>query len=382
MTPSQQNLIAFVSINSWSIYNFRLDIIKCFQEMGYAVLVIAPEDGYSRKLAEEGCLFEHVIFNNRSANPVNDLDFYRQLKRIYAKHSPVLVFHYVAKPNIYGSLAAGALGIPSIAVVTGLGYAFDRKNWLYFLIKKMYWFSLKKAKEVWFLNQEDAALFAASGIVPSVKIKTLPGEGVNTGYFSRSVPAAPEARQEFVFLMTSRLLKKKGISLYAEAAGILRKKSYLFRCLLMGNLEKDHPDVISPDELNSWQKAGLLEYLGFAADVRPYLENADCSVLPSYYNEGVPRSLMEAASMELPLITSDNRGCRELVDNNITGFLCKSRDAEDLAASMEKMMNLPIAERLEMGRRGRRLMVQKFDISKVIAVYIAAVNRYTPKPVN
>ncbi|RYE29882.1 MAG: glycosyltransferase family 1 protein, partial [Sphingobacteriales bacterium] len=131
-------LIAFVSNSAWSVYNFRLDVIRSLMEAGHKILVIAPDDDYSSELVEAGCRFIPITFNNKTANPLADYRFYRELKQIYASTGPDFIFHFVAKPNIYGSLAAAAIGIPSVAVVTGLGYPFAKKNWLFFVMKSLY----------------------------------------------------------------------------------------------------------------------------------------------------------------------------------------------------------------------------------------------------
>jgi len=174
--------------------------------------------------------------------------------------------------------------------------------------------------------------------------------------------------------MSTRLLQSKGVAVYADAARILKKKNYKANFALIGFFEKHHPDSVSEHDLNIWQDEGLITYHGFARDVRPYLQQADCFVFPSFYNEGVPRSLMEAASMELPIITSLNRGCKEVVSNNFNGFLCNPKDPFDLADKMEKMINSSVEERLRMGRNGRALVTDKFNVTKVIEEYGRTLN--------
>jgi glycosyltransferase involved in cell wall biosynthesis len=367
-------LIAFVSNSAWSVYNFRLDVIRYLMANGFQVMVLAPDDEYSGYLQESGCRFIPLNFNNKTENPVSDLAFYRQLKDLYRQHSPDFIFHYVAKPNIYGSLAAAAIGIPSVAVITGLGYPFAKRNWLYRVVKQLYKRALRKTREVWFLNNEDAKIFINEHIVNIEKVKVLPGEGIDTDYFSFPQRMAKKDSGPFTFLMSTRLLKSKGISLYADAARILKKKNYAVRFELIGFFEQHHPDSISQEDLNRWQKEGLIHYGGFAKDVRPFLQRADCFVFPSFYNEGVPRCLMEAASMEIPVITSNTRGCKEVVVNNITGFLCHPHDPFDLADKMERMINLPLEERSRLARNGRALVTKKFNIKHVIDEYIATLN--------
>lgn len=367
-------LIAFVSNSAWSVYNFRLDVIRDLMANGFEVMVLAPDDEYSTYLQESGCRFIPLNFNNKTKSLTADLAFYGQLRELYREHRPDFIFHYVAKPNIYGSLAAAAVGIPSVAVITGLGYPFAKRNWLYHVVKQLYKRALRKTREVWFLNNEDAKIFINEHIVNIEKVKVLPGEGVDTDYFSYPQRSARKENTPFTFLMSTRLLKSKGISLYADAARILRKKHYDVRFELIGFFEQHHPDSISQEDLDRWQKEGLIHYGGFAKDVRPFLQGADCFVFPSFYNEGIPRCLMEAASMELPVITSNNRGCKEVVVNGNTGFLCNVHDPFDLADKMEKVLNLPVEERARLGRNGRALVIKKFNIRNVIDEYIATLN--------
>jgi glycosyltransferase involved in cell wall biosynthesis len=370
-------LIAFVSNSAWSIYNFRLDVIKHLLDQGYEVLVLAPDDEYSALLQQNGCRFIPVSFNNRRKDPLQDFSLYRQLKAHYRQQRPDFIFHFVAKPNIYGSLAAASLHIPSVAVITGLGYGFARRNWLYRVLKALYKRALRKTKEVWFLNNEDAKIFITERIVNIEKVKVLPGEGINTRHFSDG-GHTPDSSRPFRFLMSTRLLNSKGVSLYADAARILKKKNYDVQFELIGFFEQSHPDSIAQEDLDRWQQEGLIHYCGFAKDVRPYLQRADCFVFPSFYNEGVPRCLMEAASMELPIITSNNRGCKEVVLNNSTGYLCRLQDPFDLADKMERMINLSSEERRRMGQNGRALVIKKFSMEKVIGEYEDTLTRDLP----
>lgn len=369
--------IVFVSINTWSMYNFRQDILKFFIARGDEVIVIAAADDFAKDLETMGCRFIPITLDNRSLNPVQDLQFYLALKRIYRQLRPDIIFHYVIKPNIYGTLAAASLGIPSVAVVTGLGYVFLKKNLLYWIVRLLYTHALKGAREVWFLNNEDAAAFARHSIAGIEKIKVLPGEGVNTAYFAPGIfPAAPSGR--FRFLMSCRLLKTKGVGVFADACRILRKKSYAFESVLIGFYEPHHPDALHPADIWHWEEQGLLTYAGFKTDVRPELANADCFIFPSFYLEGVPRGLMEAASMELPIITVDARGCREVVVDQENGFLCRQHDPFDLAAKMEKILLLDENVRKSMGRSGRKRMQDLFGVEKILSFYQAAAITYSP----
>jgi glycosyltransferase involved in cell wall biosynthesis len=376
----KKRLIGFVSNSAWSVYNFRIDIIRHLIGKGYDIMVIAAKDEYAKRLEELGCLFIPVKFNNRTQNPVKDFLFYQKLKQVYKKYKPDLLFHFVVKPNIYGSLAASSVQIPSVAVITGRGYTFSKRNWLSLLIQFMYKKALKRTGEVWFLNNEDAKYFIHQKIVDIGMVKVLHGEGVNTDYFSPGIEENSIKEHPFRFLMSSRLLKSKGIGNYVDAVRILKRKNYTADFDLIGFYEENHPDSISPAELAKWEEAGLVRYRGFAGDVRPFLTTADCFIFPSYYNEGVPRSLMEAASMELPIITSLNTGCKELVEENITGYLCQMNDPFDLAEKMEKMLNLASEKRVSMGKEGRKLVMKKFNLQDVICAYEKALEKFNVIP--
>ncbi len=376
ISPSQPyKLIAFVSNSAWSVYNFRLEVIQKMIEQGYQVLIIAPDDDFSPLLTKAGCRFIPIQFNNKSENPLKDIGFYFQLKRLYKQLKPDFIFHYVAKPNIYGSMAAAANKISSVSVITGLGFAFARRNWLYWLITKLYKHALKKTKEVWFLNNEDVRVFINEKIVNIERVRVLPGEGVNADFFSPEHNLVKRKDDKFTFLMSSRLLKSKGIGLYADAARILLKKNYDVRFELIGFFEKHHPDSITQEDLSKWENEGLVHYLGYSRDVRVHLNKADCFVFPSFYNEGVPRSLMEAASMEIPIITSLNRGCKEVVLNNSNGYICNKNDPFDLADKMERMINLTTEDRNRMGKNGRLLVLRKFDINNIVEEYMKMLGR-------
>ena len=374
-SQAQPKLIALVSNSTWTLYNFRIDLIRFLIMNQYRVLVVAPPDEFARLLEAEGCQFCAVHFNNRAEDPLQDLKLYLQLKRIYRKNRPDLVFHYVIKPNIYGSLAAASCSIKSIAVITGLGYPFARKNWLYRLVSLLYKKSLRHVEEVWFLNNEDASIFIKERIVDIVKIKMLPGEGINTDFFAAGSRSHADPPEPFRFLVSTRLLKSKGVGIYADAARLLRKKNYDAVFELIGFLDKKHPDSIDEEDLKKWEQEGLIIYRGFVADVRPHLQNADCFVFPSFYNEGIPRSLMEAASMQLPIITSLNRGCKEVVQNEVNGYLFSPKDPFDLADKMERMIQISAAERKAMGTKGRALAIEKFNIKNVLKEYERTLKR-------
>jgi len=359
--------IAFVSPNAWTMFNFRREVLQNILQCGYEVIIIAEQDRYASLLISMGCRFVPVSVNNRSLNPTDDIRLFLRLKNVYKEYRPDFIFHYVVKPSIYGTLAAAILRIPSIAIITGLGHAFNKNNFISFLIKRLYHFALHYAYEVWCLNKEDAGFFEGNKIVPLNKIKILPGEGVNTKHFKKDSGTGSK-NEVFTFLMSARLLNSKGINEYAEATLLLQQKGLICKCLLLGSIE-EHPDAVSHELINRWQRKQGLQYQGFTDNVKQYLGKADCFVYPSYYNEGIPRSLMEACCMELPVITTDNTGCRNLIIDGVNGFVCKKHDPVSLANKMERMMQLNINDRTMMGKRGREIVETNYSMDNVMVYY-------------
>jgi glycosyltransferase involved in cell wall biosynthesis len=351
-----------------------MHLLRHYVQLGYKVIVIAAADEYTRELTAAGMVYYDVEFRNSAVAPLSDLRILKELKKIYAAEKPDIIFHYVTKPSIYGSFAAGSLKIPSISVITGLGYVYSGNNWLSLPVTMLFRRALKFAREVWFLNRENAGFFTGKRIIPPGKSKILPGEGIDTERFA---PMPKKERQgPFVFIMVSRLLWSKGVGTYMDAARKLRSQGLDVEFRLLGKPETGHPEAVSPEKIESWVREGLLVNLGFADDVRAAIAEADCFVLPTYYEEGIPRTLMEASSMEIPVITSDHTGCNSVVEDGLNGLLCTHRDPVDLARKMTTMIGMDVANRKEMGRKGREKMIHQFDISQVIRIYDDAIRRF------
>lgn len=366
--------IALVSNNCWSLYNFRMEVIRYFLTQGYRVIAIAGKDDFQQELIALGCEYVEVNFKNSSVTPFSDIKAYWHLKKIYKRERPEIIFHYVTKPSIYGSIIAGKLQIPSIAVITGLGYVYASNSWLKFPVSFLFRKALAKASEVWFLNRENAGYFTGRKIISAGRSRILPGEGIDTSFF---YPDHKERNEKpFVFLMVSRLLWSKGVGLYMQAAEILKSKGFNAIFRFQGRPEPGHPESVMQDDLTNWEGKGLLQNLGFSKDVRASLSEADCFVLPTYYEEGIPRSIMEACSMAIPVIASDQTGCNSIIEDKINGFLCKPRDSNDLADKMIRMMQLSKSDRAEMGKKGREKMVAHFDTSHILKFYEGALFRY------
>ena len=363
----------FISINtSWNVFNFRAGLLRALISEGHQVVVLAPEDDYSNRLIKLGCKFVPLPIDNKGINPFRDLVlFYRYIK-IFLKDKPDLYLGYTVKPNIYGSIAGLLLGIRVVNNISGLGTAYISNNWLTKLVSTFYKIAFSKSQHVFFQNHDDMNLFISLGLIKPIQASRLPGSGINLNYFSYS-PVKVKEGVPFTFLLVARLLWDKGVGEYVNAARIIKKNNSNVNFQILGFLDVQNRTAVPTTQVTDWVNDGLIEYLGAHDDVRSFLIGADCVVLPSY-REGVPKSLLEAASVGRPIITTDVVGCREAIDDNVSGFLCEVRNAEDLAHKMQKMISLSFSERNEMGLAGRKKVEKEFDESIVINKYLEVIS--------
>lgn len=357
--------IAIVLNTSWNIYNFRMGLVRSFLQQGHDVYTIAPRDRYSRLLEEQGCHYVEVRMDSRGANPLKDMALIGELYRIYKRVRPDVILHFTIKPNIYGSIAARLVNIPVINNVCGLGTIFLNNNLVSLIAILMYRFSFRFPRNIFFQNEDDMKLFIDKGLVRKNRSSLLPGSGIDLQRFR---PVGKKINEKFTFLLISRLIHDKGVLEYVEAARLLKEKGLTASFQVLGPKDPHHKRGIPLDIIEDWIRSGTIDYLGTTDDIASSISQADCIALPSY-REGAPRSLLEAASMGRPLIASDVPGCRQVVSDRENGFLCKPRDARDLADKMFEMANLTPEALNTMGRKGRQMMEEKFDEKIVIEEY-------------
>jgi glycosyltransferase involved in cell wall biosynthesis len=365
--------VVLVANTLWSVVIFRPGLLKTLTEMDVEVLVVAPPDD---TLPQAQALNVRVIpldIAAKGTNPLGDLALMQTLTRLYRELRPDIVFHYTIKPNIYGSIAAWRAGIPSVAVTTGLGYAFINENLVARIANALYKVAFRFPREVWFLNQDDRRDFVARRLVSPDRTRVLPGEGIDLDKFAPRVRAVRDGKLRF--LLIARLLRDKGVGEYVDAARLIRRRYPHAVFQLLGATGVANPSAISAAEVQAWVEEGVVEYLGTTLDVRPIIAEADCVVLPSY-REGVPRTLLEAASMGKPVVATRAIGCREVVDDGVTGYLCDVGDASDLAQKLERIVTLDEAARTAMGARGRAFVAERFDERNVVAIYLDTMRRF------
>jgi glycosyltransferase involved in cell wall biosynthesis len=368
-----------ITVNAaWNVLNFRHPIVVAMIADGHRVTVLAPHDDSVATLEGLGCRFLPLEISVKGLNPLQDIKPIGRMRKVFRAEKPDVIFSYTIKNNIFGALAARPLGIPFMPNVTGLGTAFLSGGFLQRVAEVLYRRAFRNLGFIFFQNKDDRDLFLERRLVTPQQAHLLPGSGIDLNHFY--VTDYPPESDAPVFLMIARLLSHKGVIEYLAAARKMKAKRPNARFQLLGAIDAANRTAIDVAIVKSWQEEGVIEYLGTTDDVRPNIAAAHCVVLPSY-REGSPRTLIEAAAMARPLIATDVPGCREVVDDGVTGYLCKVRDSSDLARCMDTFIALTRTDRVQMGLAGRAKMATSFDQAIVVEAYRNALS-YDPSQIN
>lgn len=359
--------VAIILNASWNIVNFRMGLLRNLEKAGHEIVAIAPRDDFSEAIPFE---FYELPMQAKGMNPLNEASLLSNMIRIFRKARPDMILTFTPKPNIYGSLAAWWLGIPSIANVAGLGTMFTGGRAARLLMEMLYRIAFWKASWVFFQNEEDKAYFLSKRIVRPERSARIYGSGVD---LERFVPRPQNPRPETVFLLVSRLLREKGVGDYVEAARRLRNAGVPARFRIVGIFDEDNPKAITRAEMEAWVREGAVEFLGASRDVRDPMSDADCVVLPSSYREGVPRVLIEAAALGRPLVAYANVGVGDIVETGRNGFLVPSRNVEALAEALTRMARMSPEERSMLCLESRRIAEERFDEQRIAQEYVWAI---------
>ncbi|MBL7799034.1 MAG: glycosyltransferase family 4 protein [Saprospiraceae bacterium] len=363
--------ILLVANTAWNLWNYRRALIRALQTAGYEVVTAAPDDRFGSFLETRFIPLKHLSRRSFafSQNLLALLELYRLLKR----ERPDAVLFYTIKPNILGNLAAQLSRTPAISVVEGLGYnGTSAAHWRW-LAAPLYRLALLRTRRVVFLNRDDAQEFLQQKLVTQTQCRILPGPGIDTEYFCQPAFAKVTADKPdtVTFLFCGRLLYEKGIREFVEAARAVRQAGATAVFRVLGNPDPGNPSSIEPVELDTWRHEGIVQFYDSADDVRPQLAEADVLVLPSYYREGVPRSVLEAMAMGKIIVTTDTPGCRDTVEEGQNGFLIPPRRADLLAQTMLRVLGLPKNTRTELGRHSREKVIREFSDAEVLPQYLA-----------
>ena len=363
--------IAVVENHHIATSTIRAELMGALVKAGYEVYVLTELDD---SFQQDNKDLHFINVGVSVMNPVKALRYQKRLHRELKNIKPAVCMTFTIRPTIYGNIVTRLLKIPTISTVTGTGPLFESKSISYRIARMLYKRVLKKTKRVFFPNFDDLNAFVEHKYITRETGRRVPGSGVNNEKFAPR-PSTRSNDRKFTFLYISRLVKDKGILEFAEAASIVRQENQNAEFHIIGPLWLNNKKslTVTKEELAKWIANKWVVYHGEQKDVRPFMANADCVVMPSY-REGMSNVLLEAASMARPLIATDVTGCRDIVEDNINGLLCKPRDGKDLAVVMKKMMSISAAGREEMGKRGREKVIREFDKKVVLQSYLQAVS--------
>lgn len=356
--------VAVLSSHTPSLFWFRMDMMKAFMDCGCEVYAVGneDEDAWKEKFTENGITYKQVNVQRNGINPLHDLQTLYSIKRVLKEIKPDKIFTYQAKSVIYGGIAANQIGLKEVyPLIAGMGSVFLKDDIKTKLVRMVmtteYRFAMRHSPAVFFQNHDDEDIFKKNNILNRQKVVLIHGSGVNIDKFG--VMPLPKT---FAFLCISRLIRDKGVYEYLEASRRMKRKYPEVRFLLVGPYDSN-PSAIKPDELQNFVDDGSIEYFGEQKDVRPYIEQSNVFVLPSY-REGTPKTNLEAMACGRAIITTNAPGCKETVVDGENGYLIPIKNVDALCEKMEAFIKKPNLV-LKMGKDGRKKAEATFDVKIV-----------------
>ena len=348
---------------------FRKDIIHHFREQQKDIVLVVIKSEADEKYLEEliGIKVYTIDVSRTSTNPLNDLRFFSSFWKILSKEKPDYVFNYTIKPNIYGAIACRLRGIPCTDMMAGLGYTFTNNNLSSKIARTLYRIGLACAQHLFLLNEENVKAVKQLKLCNDKKIIWLKGgEGVNLNhyqYFNNETDS-------ITFLFIARLIEEKGYRQFVKAAKIIREKYPNVQFQVVGEYDFTYPKAISKEEVAKDVEDGYIKYMGVTTNMLDFYSRPGYIIcIPSYYSEGLNRSLMEGCAVGKPIITTEHSGCKEMVIDGKNGYIVPKQDVVALANAMEKYILLPTVEKNAMSLNSRKLAEKHFDVKIVIAEY-------------
>lgn len=354
--------ILIIANDSVGLYLFRSALIEKLTEDS-EVIALCPDTGFKEELTQVGCNFLDQKMERRGMNPIKDFGLLLDYIRVIREIKPDLVITYTIKPNAYGGIACQLCGVPYAVNVTGLGTAFQGNGMLQTFVTVLYKIAFCRAKVVFFENEENRDVIVNAGIIDAGRTHVLHGAGVDLEKFQYL--EYPEDANCTRFLFIGRVMREKGMDELFEAMRRLRADGVNCTLDVLGSFDEDYSEKIKAAKTEGW-----LTYYGYQPDVRPFIANCHCFVLPSWH-EGMANTNLECAASGRPVITSNIHGCLEAVEDGVSGYLCEIKNADGLYQTMKRFAELPINQRIAMGIAGRKHMEEIFDKKKVVEETIA-----------
>jgi len=375
-TDSTTSRVALVANWDWVLFNFRLPVARALRERGCDVILVCPPGRYTGEFTREGFAWVPWPLERRSTNAFKELASIWRLAAIYRCYRPRLVHHFTIKPNIYGSIAAVTCRVPAIInTFSGLGYLFSehrRARVLRTLVAPgVRWASRRGRTWTVFQTEEDRTRVIGMGWAVPERSLVVAGSGVDLGQFR---VAREQTQNPPMVVLAARLLVDKGIAEFVSVARRLKEKGVTARFVVAGGPDSGNPSNIATDVLVMWGREGVVHFVGHQPKMHELLQQASIAVLPSYYAEGVPKFLLEAAATGLPIVATEGPGSRRVVQHGVNGFLVPKRDITALADAIERLLGDP-ALRRAFGAHSRKVAEGHFDQNQVVADHLAFYRR-------
>ncbi|GAE15808.1 galacturonosyl transferase [Bacteroides pyogenes JCM 6292] len=365
------SVIALLNCHGDDVFCFRKEIIDALVNKGFKVLLSCPDSSRLDIFRNnENILIEDISIDRRGTNPFKDLKLLIDYIKLFKKHRPDVVCNFTIKPNIYGSIAADIMRIPHINNITGLGSGFQNGGFVQKVVKLLYKFALRKSKKVFFQNAENQYIALNVGLINNeTPHEIIPGSGVNLDRFEYK--PIDQNKNEIVFNYIGRVLKDKRVDDFIDAAKIIKSKYSNVRFNIIGFIEPT--EIHYKNLLKTLEDNGIIHYLGSVDDVRSLVYASDAIIHPSSYGEGISNVLLESAACGRAIITTDIAGCKDCVDDNVTGYVYHAEDVSQLVSKIDSFLHLSNEQRIKMGLQGRLKVEKQFDRRIVVDKYLKEV---------
>lgn len=359
--------ILLLANRDFTLYNFRFELIERLISEGYDVFFSVCKGPKVKLIEEIGAKYCPIEVNGRGTNPIEDLSLIKRIFVLYETVKPDVILLYTTKMSIYGGILARLMRKRYLINVSGLGTAVGQKNKLQTFTIQLYKAATKRANCVFFQNQQNMNFFHERGIACKKEI-LIPGSGVNVEKWN--IDDYPGEENGINFLFIARIIREKGIEEYLEVAKRIKKKNSRVHFGILGPIDGDYEQIIKENE-----KEGIVKYYGEALDTKEYLKQCHCLIHPSYYPEGISNVCLEAASCQRPVITTNNPGCVETVDDGVTGYIAKIMDVQDLEKKVEEFISISWDDKKRMGEKGRIKVNKEFNRKIVTNCYLKEIGR-------
>ena len=371
----RKRIIALLTNNDDDVYCFRKELIEALIADGFEMLISCPDGPKFELMKEIPYIYDNPDIDRRGTNPVKDFGLMMHYRKLFKQYKPAVVLAYTAKPNVYASIVAHQLGIPVINNLTGLGSVVNESSLMKRFIMWLFKLAYRKSACMMFQNETNMKVAIDAGMVKG-KYRLIPGSGVDTErYPLQPYPEGGDGKSgaPVVFNYIGRVLHDKGVDDYIEAAKRIKKEYPQTEFNMLGFIEPTESHY--EHDLKVLQEQGIIIYRGSQKDVRPFVTRAHATIHPSTYGEGMSNVLLESASSGRFLITTDNPGCRETVDDNKTGYIYQGGDVKALVHTIERFLALPNTQRKLAGELGRKRMEELFSRKIVVQAYKEEISR-------